>query len=170
MSATSTIESRDHDRTAASPRPARTPSTTVKVLGVLVVVAGAILAVAGLATWLVVQGELEEQAITVADDAANFAGQPVDGPFTAYAEAEIIEEHALDATGGLTYAELDREDPRRDTAMNASFLRSSLFTSVVSFGVAAMAMGLGVVFALIGVALVAVAGRLTPAGPAVRAG
>jgi hypothetical protein len=37
--------------------------------------------------------------------------------------------------------------------MNGSFLRASLFTSVVSFGIAAMAMGLGVVFVLIGVAL-----------------
>jgi hypothetical protein len=37
--------------------------------------------------------------------------------------------------------------------MNGSFLRASLFTSVVSFGIAAMAMGLGIVFALIGLAL-----------------
>jgi hypothetical protein len=37
--------------------------------------------------------------------------------------------------------------------MNGSFLRASLFTSVVSFGIAAMAMGLGVVFVLIGSAL-----------------
>jgi hypothetical protein len=31
----------------------------------------------------------------------------------------------------------------RATMMNASFLRASLFTSVVSFGVAAFAMGMG---------------------------
>ena len=37
--------------------------------------------------------------------------------------------------------------------MNGSFLRASLFTSVVSFGIAAMAMGLGIVFVLVGVAL-----------------
>ncbi len=37
--------------------------------------------------------------------------------------------------------------------MNASFLRASLFTSVVSFGVAAMAAGIGVVLVLIGIAL-----------------
>jgi len=54
---------------------------------------------------------------------------------------------------GSTYAELDREDPVRATVMNGSFLRASLFTSVVSFGIAAMAMGLGIVFILIGVAL-----------------
>ncbi len=81
----------------------------------------------------------------------------VDGPLTAYAEADIIEEHALAESDGLTYAELDREDPRRETVMTASFLRSSLFTSVVSFGVALMAFGLGIVLVLIGIALLRLA-------------
>ena len=144
----------------------RQAAASVRILGILVIVAGVVMVLSGLVTWLVVQGELREQNITVAEDAANFAGDQVDGPFTAYAEAEIIEEHALDATGGLTYAELGRDDPLRETAMNASFLRSSLFTSVVSFGVAAMAIGLGIVLALIGGALLAV-GRQLQAGPAV---
>ena len=56
-----------------------------------------------------------------------------------------------------SYAELDREDPVRATVMNGSFLRASLFTSVVSFGIAAMAMGLGIVFILVGIALRAIA-------------
>ena len=34
--------------------------------------------------------------------------------------------------------------------MNASFLRASLFTSVVSFGVSVMAIGVGIVFILLG--------------------
>ena len=75
------------------------------------------------------------------------------GPLTAYAEAEVINKHALEATGGKTYAELDREDPERTTAMQASFLRASLFTSVVAFGVAALATVLGIVLVLIGWAL-----------------
>ena len=41
----------------------------------------------------------------------------------------------------------------RQTAMTASFLRASLFTSVVAFGVAFMAFGLGLVLILIGWAL-----------------
>jgi hypothetical protein len=41
--------------------------------------------------------------------------------------------------------------------MSASFLRASLFTSVVAFGVAFMAAGIGVVFILIGLALMSVA-------------
>ncbi|HEY0217623.1 MAG TPA: aromatic ring-opening dioxygenase LigA, partial [Cellulomonas sp.] len=51
------------------------------------------------------------------------------------------------------------DDPLRETAMTASFLRGSLFTSVVAFGVAALVMGLGVLFILVGYAIFALAGR-----------
>jgi hypothetical protein len=67
--------------------------------------------------------------------------------------ADIIAHHALEATGGKTYAELDREDPLRATAQSASFLRASLFTSVVAFGVAAFAMGVGLLSILIGLGI-----------------
>ncbi|HEU4491168.1 MAG TPA: hypothetical protein VFR74_09875 [Jiangellales bacterium] len=139
------------------------PARTARVLAVLVIVAGLILAAAGVATWIVVQTQLADEQITVSDDADNFAGQPVDGPLTAYAEANVIEKHALEASGGATYAELDREDPTRETVMDASFLRASLFTSVVSFGVAAMAFGLGIVLVLVGWALLSVTKSLSHA-------
>ena len=128
----------------------------VGLLGTLVIVAGLILGVSGAATWVMVQTSLSDENITVADDAAHFGGQQVNGPLTAYYQADIIERHALEGSGGKTYAELERDDPARDTVMNGSFLRASLFTSVVSFGIAAMAMGLGIVFVLIGFALRAV--------------
>ena len=130
----------------------------VRVLAVLVIVAGVILLVGGVATWFVVQAQLSDERITVSDDADRFAGDDVDGPLTAYTEAETIEKHALEASGGKTYAELDQDDPTRETVMTASFLRASLFTSVVSFGVAAMAAGLGVVLVLVGWALLSIAG------------
>ena len=125
---------------------------------------GAIMFVGGAATWVLVQSELAGENITVSEDAASNAGKAVNGPLTAYSEAQIIEEHALDASGGKTYAELDREDPARATVMNASFLRSSLFTSVIAFGVAAFAAGMGVLFTLLGVAL-----RRIAAAPATAA-
>ena len=68
-----------------------------------------------------------------------FAGQHVDQPWEAFAEANVINEHANKLAGGKTYAELPQTDPNRTTVMNASFLQASLFTSVVAFGVAAMA-------------------------------
>ncbi len=134
-----------------TPHPA--PSRVVRVLGTLVLVAGIVLGLSGAGTWAMVQTNLAAENITVADDAARFAGEPVDGPLTAWYQADVIEHHALEASGGRTYAELDREDPVRAVVMNGSFLRASLFTSIVSFGVAALAMGLGIVFTAVGVAL-----------------
>ncbi len=117
------------------------------------IILGIVLIAGGAVTWYVVSDTLAAENITVSDDAGCLAGDDVNGPFSAYCEADIINEHALDATGGLTYAEMDREDPLRQVAMNASFLRASLFTSVVAFGVAAMAIGMGVIFILIGLGM-----------------
>jgi hypothetical protein len=136
---------------------------SIRVLSVLVIVAGAIFIVAGVITWFVVRDQLADEKIVVSEDADRFGGWEVDGPFTAYAEADAIEGHALEASGGKTYAELDRDDPTRETVMTASFLRSSLFTSVVAFGVSIMAAGLGLVLVGIGVALLLAADRLRAA-------
>ncbi len=127
--------------------------TAPKWVAIVLYIAGAALLIGGAATWVTVSSQLADEGIVVTDDASCQAGQEVNGPLEAYCMADIINHHALDATGGKTYAQLDREDPARDTAMRASFLRASLFTSVVSFGVAAFAMGMGVITILIGVAL-----------------
>jgi hypothetical protein len=149
---------------------ARTSSSgsgMVRVLAYLVIAAGVVLAAAGVVTWIAVHNTLADERITVSADADHFAGDKVDGPLTAYSEAQTIEKHALEASGGKTYAELPRDDPRRNTVMTASFLRASLFTSVVSFGLAAMALGLGIVFILIGFALLRLArGYQAPAAVA----
>jgi hypothetical protein len=52
------------------------------------------------------------------------------------------------------------EDPKRQTAQTASFLQASLFTSVVAFGVPAMAIAIGVLFILIGLGIRDVANRI----------
>jgi len=125
----------------------------IRVLGLLVILAGAILFLAGVATYVVASTTLGDQEITVSDDAAQFAGQQVTQPWQAYAQANVIDDHATEIAGGRTYAELPEDDPNRQTVMIASFLQASLFTSVVAFGVAVLAAGLGVIFMLIGVAL-----------------
>lgn len=116
------------------------------------IVLGVLLVLGGIGTWAMVSTTLSDQRITTPDDAC-LPGRTVSGPFTAYCQAKIIEEHTLDSTDGLTYAELDREDPRRTMAMNSSFLQTSLFTSVVAFGVAAMALAMGLLFILIGLGI-----------------
>ena len=131
---------------------------TAYIFSVLI---GLVLIIGGTVTWVVVSRTLADQRITVADDASCLAGDEVDGPFSAYCEAQIIDTHALDSTGGLRYAELDREDPRRQVAQNAAFLQASLFTSVVAFGVAGMAILIGLLFIMIGLGIRDVATRTT---------
>jgi hypothetical protein len=114
---------------------------------------GVILIAAGIGTWVVVSNTLADQNITVADDADCRAGAQVAGPLEAYCQAEVIQKHTLEATGGKTYAELDREDPLREVAMNSSFLQASLFTSIVAFGVAGLAALSGVLFILLGLGM-----------------
>jgi hypothetical protein len=157
--------SRADIRTAPMTRPAK----LMRMMSLLLIAAGAIMLIAGAATWLTVQNQLADEQITVAEDADRFAGEPVDGPLTAYEQAKVIEKHSLEASGGKTYAELDREDPKRATVMNGSFLRASLFTSVVSFGVAAMAMGLGIIIGMIGYILFALTRSLGVPAPVVAA-
>ncbi|PFG33934.1 hypothetical protein [Sanguibacter antarcticus] len=133
-------------------------SKGVGVVGLLALIAGVVLIVAGGLTWWTVSYKLAQEDITVSEDASFLAGRFVNDPFTAYAQADVINNHALEMSDGQTYAELDQDDPRRDTVMNASFLRASLFTSVVSFGIAALVVGLGLLFVLVGWALRRLAG------------
>jgi len=133
------------------------------VVGAVVAIVGVVFTVAGVVTWFVVADQLSAEQITVSKDADFLAGQDVTGPFTAYAQAQVINKH--EATGGKTYAELEQDDPARTTAMQASFLRASLFTSVVAFGVAALAVVLGIVLVLIGWSLRSLAAGM-PRAPA----
>ncbi|MFF1528212.1 aromatic ring-opening dioxygenase LigA [Cellulomonas sp. NPDC058312] len=134
-------------------------SKAARVIGIISAIAGIVLVIAGGVTWGMISSHLADEKITVSEDAAAFGGQSVTSPWTAFAQADIIAEHALKATDGKTYAELEQDDPLRTVAMNGSFLRASLFTSVVAFGVAALVMGLGIMFVLVGYALFVLAGR-----------
>lgn len=62
--------------------------------------------------------------------------------------AELSGDAAVEAQ-----AKSDAASAKRTTVMNGSFLRASLFTSVVSFGVAVLVMGVGVTFAISGFAV-----------------
>lgn len=139
--------------------PDQTGTAMRKVASIASIVLGALLILGGVGTWLLVSNTLAEQNIVIPEDGC-LAGQQVKGPFTAYCQAEVIQKHTLEATDGLTYAELERDDPRRETAMNSSFLQASLFTSILAFGVSAMAAGMGVLFILIGLGMRDVEERL----------
>ena len=116
------------------------------------IVLGILLVVGGVGTWVVVANTLSDQNIVTSDDAC-LNGRHVADPFTAYCQAKVIEKHTLESTGGLYYAELERDNPLREVALTSSFLQASLFTSILAFGVAAMAAGMGVLFVLIGLGI-----------------
>lgn len=116
------------------------------------IILGVLMILGAIGTATVVRAELADQNITIPEDGC-LAGKEVRGPFTAYCQAQVIEQHARNLTDGLAYAEMERDDPRRDVAMNASFLRASLFTSVLAFGVSAMAAATGLLFVLIGLGI-----------------
>ncbi|MEQ6901974.1 aromatic ring-opening dioxygenase LigA [Nocardioides sp. YIM 152588] len=128
-------------------------NNTVKIVSIILIVLGAIFFVVGIGTYAMVSSTLGDEKITVSEDADFLGGDEVNGPFSAFAQADIIAKHAEEIADGQTYAELAQDDERRPTVMNASFLRASLFTSVVAFGVAALVAGLGVMFVLVGWAL-----------------
>lgn len=135
---------------------------TPRIIALIAIIAGAVMIIGGGVTWGMVTSQLKAENITIPDDASMFPGKQVQGPLTAFAQADIINEHALEASEGKTYAELDGDDPVRATVMNGSFLRASLFTSVIAYGIAAFAIGLGALFVLIGTAI----RSLTPAAVA----
>ena len=135
-----------------------------KGASIAAIVVGALLVLGGIVTWFNVSATLNNQNITIGEDAAEYcwwdmAGATVGGPFTAYCQAQIIENHALEATGGKYYSEIPRDDPLRQVAASAAYLQTSLFTSIVAFGVAAMAVLMGVVFVLLGLGIRDVAER-----------
>lgn len=149
---------------------ARDPGSAVRLVGLVVIVVGVVLVLAGTATYVLVQQTLADEKITVSDDADWLAGNPVAGPLSAYSEAETIERHAQEMADGQTYAQLAQDDPRRESVMTASFLRASLFTSVVAFGVAALVVVLGLVLVALGWALRRLARDPGHAEPADRPG
>jgi hypothetical protein len=149
----------DTERTTTEPpRRGTGGSRFAAIVGIVI---GALMILGGVAAWIGVTTQLAEENIVVSDDAAFAQGQQVLDPLTAWAQAEVIQKHALDATGGKTYAELDQDDPLRETAATASYLRTSLFTSIVAFGVALLAAGTGVIAILYGWSVLALGRRTT---------
>ena len=126
-------------------------SRTLASIGAIAL--GVLLIIGSVGTWVLVSTTLSDQNITTPEDAVCLPDTEVNGPFSAYCQAETIDRNVREITGGLTYAELPRDDERRGTAQNAAFLQASLFTSVLAFGVAAMAFGMGVIFILIGLGM-----------------
>lgn len=96
-----------------------------------------------------VQNQLAAEKIVTPED-ASIPNTPVTNHVTAHAQADVIQKHMFEATGGKTYAELDREDPARATALTAATLRSMLLSAALAFHTSELVIGIGLFIAGIG--------------------
>ena len=165
---------------------------SLMVLGLVFVVGGLYTVYRGFDAKDQVRRELIAQNITTPDD-ASIPSQRVDDVATARSMADIIDVHARESSNGLTYAQLgrfmaangdvagtsnadealldDQGNPvpngLRNSAFQASALRTSLYTSVMAFEVSTLVTGLGVLIIVLGFAVgglgVALGGLVIPA-------
>jgi hypothetical protein len=102
------------------------------------------------------------QDVVTPDDAA-IAETPVRGPFTMWAQADIITHHQLESTEGLYYAQMDRTVPQLDengevvldengepvmvpNEARASWLNATTLTTTLGLGIVSYALS---VFAIV---------------------
>jgi hypothetical protein len=111
------------------------------------------------------------QNVVTPDDAA-IAETPVRGPFTMWAQADIIAQHQLESTEGLHYSEMDRTVPQVDengeavldengealmvpnearaSWLTATTLTTALSLGVLSYALAAFAIVVGITLIVVG--------------------
>jgi hypothetical protein len=161
------------------------------VLGVVFLAAGSYTVYRGFDAKDQVKEELVAQNITTPDD-ASIPGVQVNSISTARSMADIIDTHARESADGLTYAQLgrfmaangdvagtsnaeealldDQGNPvpngLRNSAFQASALRTSLYTSVMAFEISNLVVGLGLMIVVLGFAVgglgVALGGLVIP--------
>lgn len=129
---------------------------TVATAGIAFVAAGVYTVDTGLDARQDALNELREENITLSQDDEDAAEEQVDTAAEARQQAEQIEKHTLERTDGLRYAELDREDPRREAWVTATTLRTALFSAAAALEITRLVVGLGIFLIAVGVGLAAV--------------
>lgn len=118
----------------------------LKVSSVFAIIAGVLLVVGGLwAICFTYQNVAQEKIIT--PDDASIPSTPVRGPLTLKSQSDIIREHTLKSTNGLTYAEMPRQietigdegqsvmipNTARDIWITSTTLRTALNLGIVTY-------------------------------------
>ncbi len=119
------------------------------VLGLVFIGAGIYMLVEGTRAKDEVRDAVVSENILTSED-ASIPNVLVDDVDTAKAESDVIEVHYLEITGGQTYADLDRDDPNRETAFRAVQLRTSLNLAIMGFRVADLVIGMSIFMIVIG--------------------
>ncbi|WKZ82537.1 MAG: hypothetical protein QY307_10715 [Acidimicrobiia bacterium] len=132
-------------------------SLLLLVAGVLAITVGLGSVIGGAVGIVYTWGQAVEQGIVTPED-ASIPNTPVRGPFTMKAQADIIEHHQLDRTGGLYYAEMPRQvqatdadgtllfdDTGEPVMVNndarTSWITATTLTTVLNLGIMAYALG-----------------------------
>jgi hypothetical protein len=160
----------------------KSPSTTwfLAFAGILALVVGFGSFAGGLFGAWYTYDQAAAQNVVTPDDAA-IPETPVRGPFTMWAQSDIITHHQLDNTGGLYYAEMEREIPQLDEAgqpvldengepvmvpnearaswINATALTTALGLGIVSYALSAFAIAVGVTLMVAGYAFLRIRKR-----------
>ena len=123
------------------------------VLGLVFIGGGIYMMTAGQSAKDEVRDSIVSENIITSED-ASIPNVLVDNAAKAKAEADVIGVHYLEITGGKTYADLDRDDPNRETAFRAVQLRTSLNLAVMGFKVADLVIGLGVFMIVVGASFI----------------
>lgn len=148
-------------------------SRTLAIAGIMAVVVGLGGVLGGsFGVWYTYDQAVAQNVVT--PDDAVIPETPVRGPFTMWAQSDIITHHMLESTGGLYYAEMDREVPQVDEAgevvldengepvmvpnelrsswLNATALTTALGLGIVSYALSAFAIVTGLTLVVVGYA------------------
>jgi hypothetical protein len=125
------------------------PWISSAILGLLLLIGGAYMAVQGLSVRNEIRDELKAEQITTSQD-ASIPGVLVDDAETARAQADVIKEHTLGTWG--PYSQLPRDDPRRAQFIDGVTLRTALNMAVMGFGVTDLVIGAGLLVLVAGAA------------------
>lgn len=100
-----------------------------------------------------VRAEVEEAGLEDVEGMpdCDVAGENIDTGEEAKCFAQYIRIHALEATDGRTYAEMDQEDPARQTWVTATALSTALNTSFFAQQVARFSIAMGIALLLTGI-------------------
>ena len=152
-------------------RPSYKKSLPLLLAAILAIVVGLGSAVGGaFGAWFTWDQAVAQEVVTP-DDAA-IPGEPVRGPFTMWAQADIITHHQLDNTDGLYYSQMERMVPElddngdvvvdengeavmvpneaRNSWITATTLTTALSLGVLSYALAALAFVTGLTLVTVG--------------------
>lgn len=104
----------------------------LKFSSFLAILVGIIMIVGGIwAICFTYQNVTQEKIVTPSD--ASIPDASVRGPFTLKSQADIIRDHTLETTNGLTYAEMSRTDENRPLWITATTLTTALNLGIITY-------------------------------------